>query len=184
MPFVVPSVVGQRVRIDPMGPGDLQGVADLDWLRSLHPAMAGWAPMAAAPGTGMLRRPGATDDPVGVLVANDLPGYEGVANVSIFADTDRAPGGLALEGYALFVDALFAQGARIVHHEVLALNGPVRRIMRGLRLPATATYREHAYAAGRWWDVTIHSFDERYWRSLVDRLPRLPVATSHGEPTV
>lgn len=175
-----PSRSGQRVRIDPIQPADQDELLDLDWHRSLHPAMAGWAARAGFSGTGtaVLRdvRGGTTGAIVGAIDAVALPGYPGVMSVSIFVDGERARGGAALEGYALYVDALFEQGVRVVHHEVLELNDPIRRAMRALRLEASARLREHAYVGGRWWDVLVYSYDEAHWRSVLDRLPRNPVS--------
>ncbi len=186
MPFVAPTVDGQRVRVRPADPGDLDDLADLDWQRSLHPAMGGWAPRPAggpSPSTAVLLAPSG-EEIVGAVDARDLLGYPGVVNVSMYTDATAALGGLALEGYAHCIQSVFAQGARIIHHEVLALNRPIRRLMRGLRVEPTARYRDHAFVAGRLWDVIAYSYDETHWRSILDRLPRSPLrrVDSDGRP--
>lgn len=174
--IVAPTVAGRRASLTPVGHGDLEDLLDLDWHRSLHPAMAGWSPRTQAnPGTALIR-PASTPDPVGVLDAQPLPGYDDVVNLSIYTDTAQARGGVALEAYGLYVESLFTQGARLIHHEILALNAPILRVLRGIRLQPTARLREHAYAAGRWWDVLVFSYDETHWRSTLDRLPRHPFA--------
>ena len=179
--FIAPTIVGERVSITPLAEADRDELAELDWDRAAHPAMAGWAahPVGqAAAGTALLRsrRESTRGQLVGAIDAMTLPGYDGVANVSIFTDTSRAAGGLALEGYGLYVDDLFRQGARLIHHEVLSLNLPIRRAMRAFRLQPTATYRDHAYAAGRFWDVLVYSYGEDHWRSTLAAMPNNPVS--------
>lgn len=185
--FAAPVISGRRVSIAPATEHDLVEIADLDWRRSLHPAMGGWwaRPSGApGPGTVVLRRGDAPDgEIVGTLDARELLGYPGVINLSMFTDDSRARGGMALEGYALTVDTLFAQGARLIHHEVITLNRPILRLMRALRIERTAHLREHAYAAGRWWDVAVFSFDREVWRSILDRMPNNPVDSLEATPT-
>lgn len=180
MSFVAPTIAGERVALSPATAADADDLAHLDWQRSQHPAMGGWMSRpvgVAATGTAILRRVDAVagDPPVGAIDAVGLPGYPGVVNVSIYTDTARAPGGLALEGYGLYVDSLFAQGARVVHHEVIALNSPIKRLLRAIRLEPTARLRDHAYAAGRWWDVLVYSYDRARWEDMLARVPRNPV---------
>lgn len=132
----------------------------LDWRRSLHPAMGGPVARLAAGGEGAyLLRERATNEIVGVLDARPLSGYDGVVNLSIFVDTTRARSGLALEAYGRLIVSLFERGARVLHHEVLALNTPVQRMLRGVGVAPSARFRDHAYAAGRFWDVIVFSYD-------------------------
>jgi RimJ/RimL family protein N-acetyltransferase len=184
--FTAPSVTGQRVRVDPAAPDDLTAMQELDWRRSSDPVMGGWVHRPAlgpGPGTAVLR-PIDGEVIVGALDVVELPGYPGVANVSIFTDMDRARGGMALEAYALVVDAAFAQGARLIHHEVLSLNRPIQRVLRGIGVEPSARLRDHAYVAGRWWDVLVFSYPEAHWRRVLERFPRNPlVPRATDQPT-
>ena len=173
--FTAPTAVGQRVRVDPATPDDAASMQSLDWRRSTDPVMGGWINRPAlGPGTAVLR-PVDHDEVVGAMDVAELPGYPGVANVSIFADMEKARGGMALEAYALVVDAVFGQGARLVHQEVLSLNRPIQRILRGIGVQPSARLRDHAYVAGRWWDVLVFSFSEDEWQRVLERFPRNPV---------
>ena len=175
--FSAPSVRGQRVRVDPATPTDADAMRELDWRRSADPVMGGWIHRPApGPGTAVLRPPDGRDEIVGAIDVVELPGYPGVANVSIFTDMDRARGGMALEAYALVVDAAFAQGARLVHHEVLSINRPIQRVLRGIGVAPSARLRDHAYVAGRWWDVLVFSYAQAHWRDVLERFPRNPLA--------
>lgn len=167
----------QRVALAPVTQADLVELEDLDWHRSLHPAMGGW--MSRPPGslaTATLVRALATGELIGVIDAAPLPGYDGVTSLSVYTDTERARGGLALEAYARAVTGIFASGTRLVHHEVLELNGPIHRVLRGIGITPSARLREHAYAAGRYWDVLVYSYDATRWDHLLTRvLPRNPL---------
>jgi RimJ/RimL family protein N-acetyltransferase len=182
--FVAPTLEGTRVRLEPASSADRDELAELDWLRSLHPAMAGWfaRPRTVAPGTAVMRGLDG-GQVVGVLDAAGLPGYADVVSVSVYTDTARASGGWALEAYALFVSALFEQGVRLIHHEVLELNRPIQRILRGIGVAQTARLREHAYVAGRFWDVLVYSYDRAHWDHLLDHVvPRNPLRAQAAAP--
>jgi RimJ/RimL family protein N-acetyltransferase len=170
------------VVLAPVTQADLPELESLDWHRSLHPAMGGW--MSRPPGslaTATLVRTLPTGELIGVIDAAPLPGYDGVTSLSVYTDTQRARGGLALEAYARAVNGLFASGTRLVHHEVLELNGPIHRVLRGIGIAPSARLREHAYAAGRYWDVLVYSYDATRWDHLLTRvLPRNPLRQGNG----
>ena len=168
---------GERVRIAPATALDVVQLGAMDWRRSLHPALGGWVGtgISARPGCGVLHDDTRPDSVVGAVDAQTLPGYPGVVNVSLFVDEDRAPGGAALEAYGVRVSQLFEQGARRIHQEVLVLNRPIRRLLRGLGFAPEAVLREHGWAAGRFWDVEVFSFDRAGWEALLGRFPRAPV---------
>ncbi len=165
-----------RVRLEPATDADLDALEDLDWHRSLHPAMGGWLVRPAASSRTIIVRAVDGDELIGVIDAAPLPGYDAVTSLSVFTDTARAHGGLALEAYARVVMQLFDGGTRLIHHEVLELNRPIQRLLRGIGVTASARYREHAYAAGRFWDVLVYSYDAAQWNHLLGRVvPRNPV---------
>jgi RimJ/RimL family protein N-acetyltransferase len=109
---------------------------------------------------------------VGVVASNRLPGD--IASFLIFLDPDhgRAPHGM--EATALYVSHLFDSGARLVMADVLAFN-PVNRLLQRVGLMPQARLREHVYAAGRFWDVLVYSFDRDEWLAalgpFLDRMP-------------
>ena len=146
-------------------------VLHLDWLRAQHPVMGGMNTRSAPTGSWALAvfRDKRGSEPVGLLEAHPLPGYPGVVNVSIFTDRAAVSAGPAIDAYGLYVSQLFRQGVRLVHHEVLEFNRPVHRIMRRLEVEPSARLREHAYVAGRWWDVLVYSYDARHWQGVLAR---------------
>ncbi|MGH9086223.1 MAG: GNAT family N-acetyltransferase [Acidimicrobiales bacterium] len=174
---------GPRVRLSPPTDADRPDLDDLDWRRSLHPGMGGWLvrPIAGDVRTSLVRS--VTDDePIGVIDVAPLPGYAEVMSVSLYIDPTRARGGLAFEAYARVVTQLFESGTRLVHHEVLELNRPILRLFRGIGEPPSARLREHAYSAGRLWDVLVFAFDSPRWNHLLGRLvPRNPVRRAPSE---
>ncbi len=166
-----PAIIGTTVVLEPIAAVHADALRSLDWLRSLHPVMAGPLAGPRAPGAdGYVVRAVRTGELVGVLDARPLPGYQGVTNVSIFTDGDRAGSGLALEAYGRLVLHLFQTGTRIVHHEVLEMNRPIQRALRGMGLEPTARLRSHAYVAGRFWDVLVFSLDRPTAESILGRV--------------
>lgn len=173
------------MRVDPATPADAVAMAELDWRRSADPVMGGWINRPVpGPGTAVLRPADGRDEIVGALDVVELPGYPGVANISIFTDMDRARGGIALEAYALVVDAAFGQGARLIHHEVLSINRPIQRVLRGIGVQPSARLRDHAYVAGRWWDVLVFSYAAAHWGEVLARFPRNPLSAPAPDSSV
>lgn len=156
----------------------------MDWLRSLSPEMGGRFRRQEQSLTAAttLFRARSTGELLGVLEAAFLPGYPDVANVSIFTDTAVAAPGWAMDAYGLHVALLFERGARLVHHEVLELNRPIQRILRGIGVEPSARYREHAYAAGRLWDVIVYSYDRAHWEGVLARFGRRRVGRPLAPP--
>lgn len=184
----VGSAEGVWVYLEPLDPAHRPELDRLDWLRSQLPEMGGWSrrPPPTAPWASTLFRSRATGELLGVIDAIPLPGYPGVVNVSIFTDTAGASPGWAMDAYGLCVAQLFEQGVRLVHHEVLELNRPVQRILRGIGLRPSACFREHAYVAGRMWDVLVFSFDREHWKGVLTRFSQRRVgrtAAGSGGPT-
>lgn len=174
--FVTRALEGKTIRLDPAGPDDAIELGDLDWVRSLQPGMGGWfARSSVSPGTLALRA--IHGGPiVGAIEARGLPGYPGVANVSMYTDPALARPGRILEAYALLVDDLFAQGVDLVHHEVLEMNRPIHRILVGIGVRPTARLRQHAFVAGRFWDVLVYAYDQKHWEHVLTKVaPRNPV---------
>ena len=158
-PVVPPVVAGETIVLEAVQARHAHELAELDWKRGLHPGMAG--PLAAARTaevSTLLARSVATGRVVAVLDAADMLGYPGVRNVSIYADAASTERGEALEAYGRFVLHELDGGARLIHHEVLELNRPIQRIFAALGLQATASLRQHAYVAGRFWDVLVYAY--------------------------
>lgn len=168
------TICGLWVRLEPVNDDNRDELTELDWKRSQTPEMGGWfvRPDSGPAWGTMLFRSLKTGVALGVLDAAPLPGYADVVNVSIFADTDTSPAGWAMEAYIQFVAHLFEVGVRLVHHEVLEINKPMLRILRGAGIPSTARLRRHGYAAGRWSDVLIYSYDQTGFQSLLGRFGR------------
>lgn len=159
---------GPQVTIETVAPGQRE-LDEIDWFRSLHPAMGG--PLVRLVSTGAhLVREVTSGRLVGVLDAAPVPGYPDVASVSIYSDPARAQAGWALEAYGTFVLSLFEQGIRLVHHEVLEFNRPIQRILRGLGVQPSARLRSHAFVAGRFWDVLVFSYDRAHLDHIVERV--------------
>jgi RimJ/RimL family protein N-acetyltransferase len=111
---------------------------------------------------------------VGVVDNSGLPG--GVTVVAIYLDPEHGRAGWGMEAITLYVTYLFDQGARLVTAEVLGFNAAMIGVLRTLKIEPQARLREHAYVAGRYWDVLVYSFDRTEWVTKVveryrDRLP-------------
>jgi RimJ/RimL family protein N-acetyltransferase len=166
------AIVGTYVVIEPATAAHAADLRSLDWLRSLRPVMAG--PLVRAGNeSAYLVRAASTHDIVGVLDVAAVPGYADVASVSIYTDTRRARQGWALEAYGRLVLSLFDRRVRLIHHEVLEMNAPVQRILRAMGVAPSARLRDHAYVAGRFWDVLVYSYDlDQFDRVLHHVFPR------------
>jgi hypothetical protein len=175
-----PLLVGETVALEVLSETHGSEVAELDWQRALHPAMAGPLTGGRLGATTFVARPVDGGRAVAILDAVDILGYPGVRNVSIYADRERAAGAVALEAYGRFVLHELDAGARLIHHEVLALNRPVRRLFQGLGLDATARLRDHAYVAGRHWDVLVYSYGRDELDAILARA--FPRARRGGDP--
>ena len=123
---------------------------------------------------------------IGVVENHALPG--GVAAYLIYLDP-RTRGGFGLEATALYVSLLFDSGARLVTADVFEFNTAVIRMLRKAHLEPHARLREHAYAAGRFWDVLVYYLDLESWKRFLKhherRLPggdRRPVALGSRTP--
>ena len=173
----------ERIELEPIGLG-LQGhwielkdtvtPQDMERFatsRRLDPAMgAGGGPVSSPYAPPMLiveRRSGAT---VGMIENHGLPG--GVAVVVVYLDRARGRAGYGVEALALYVSHLFDSGARHVTGEVLAFNTAMVRVMHHMTLPPRARMREHVFAAGRFWDLLVYSFDREQWLSGLGRYRR------------
>lgn len=123
---------------------------------------------------------------IGVVENHALPG--GVAAYVIYLDP-RSRVGFGLEATALYVSLLFDAGVRLVTADVFEFNTAVIRMLRSAHLEPHARLREHAYAAGRFWDVLVFYLDLDGWKRFLKRherrLPggdRRPVALGSRAP--
>ena len=184
-PVLPPVVVGETVVLEALGPHHDAELAELDWQRGLHPGMAGPL-MGGHYGTHetLVARSRERGDVVAVLDATEMIGYPGVRSVSIYSDARRAGRGVALEAYGRFVLHQLDTGSRLIHHEVLELNEPIRRIFAALGLEVTARFRSHAYIAGRFWDVLVYSYDRPQLDAILARVfPRGRRSSDTDGPT-
>jgi RimJ/RimL family protein N-acetyltransferase len=182
----MPVLEGTWVRLEYAGAENQEEIEELDQKRSQRPEMGGWfsRPAPVAPWATVVIRSKATGVPVGVIDATPLPGYPGVVNVSQFMDMRAARTGWAIDAYGLYITHLFDLGVRLVHHEVLEMNTPVHRMMRGAQLEASARLRDHGYAAGRLWDVLVYSYDHEHWQTVLARFRgRRLGRPHHPQPT-
>jgi RimJ/RimL family protein N-acetyltransferase len=182
----VPVLVGTWVRLDYAGPDNEAEIEDLDRKRAEVPEMGGWfsRPAPVAPWATVVVRSKTSGAPVGVIDAVPLPGYPGVMNVSQFMDMQAARTGWAIDAYGLYITHLFDLGVRLVHHEVLEMNTPVQRMMRGARLEPSARLRDHGYAAGRLWDVFVYSYDRAHWETVLAKFGGRRLGRAHPtQPT-
>lgn len=168
------SVEGRWVRLEPVDDSNRDELAELDWKRSQLPAMGGWfvRPDPVTPWATMLIRGKESGQVAGVIEASPLPGYPGVANVSQFMDAEATRILWAMDAYGMYITHLFEQGVRLVHHEVLEINRPVQRLMKGIKLEPTARMRQHGYAAGQLWDVLVYSYGAAHWQTVLAKFPR------------
>ena len=163
------DIDGTWVRLEALRESHLDELAELDWGRAASPNMGGLVRRGGSEAATMVFRSRRTGEALGVLDAVPLTGYPGVCNVSVFTDEAVAGAGLAIDAYGIYVTALFASGVRLIHHEVFEFNRPIRRILSAAGVESSARLREHGYAAGRWWDVLVYSYDEPHWRGVQAR---------------
>ena len=163
-----PALAGVSLSLETYGEEHLADVARLDRVRGGMAVMGGMSkrPAYLHPLDVTLVARSRNGDVVGVVDARALPGYDRVVNVTMFFDPQRARRGVAMEAYTIAGPFLFGRGVRVIHHEVLDCNTTMRRILERARIPVRATMREHAYVAGRFWDVHVYSLDEEAWHGL------------------
>jgi RimJ/RimL family protein N-acetyltransferase len=165
---------GSWIALEPPGEANAEALAELDRKARLHPAMGGGirsGTNAFAPE--MLireRREGAI---VGVVLNHRMPAD--IAAYFIYLDPDKGRAGYGIEATALYVSHLFDCGARLVTADVLSFNRAVIGILGKAGIKPQARLREHAYAAGRFWDVLVFSFGVDEWIGALARYrPMLP----------
>jgi RimJ/RimL family protein N-acetyltransferase len=117
----------------------------------------------------MVIRANATGEAFGLVENGEMVGYPGVAVVLIFVDSAKARPGVAMEAFAMYVQHVFASGARLVHFEVVAFNEPVLRMLRRIGVNEQARLRDQMYTGGRFWDVQVFAFDAEQFKGIVSR---------------
>ena len=170
------AVVGSWVTLEPFSAANRAEVRQLELIRQRTPNLggAGRRPDALKTfGPAMLIRANATGEALGLVENGEMTGYPGVAVVLIFVDTSRARPGVAMEAFAMYVEHVFACGARLVHLEVVAFNEPVLRMVRRIGVSAQARMRDQMYTGGRFWDLLVFGFDAAQYRQIVSRYARM-----------
>ena len=113
----------------------------------------------------MIVRERRSGDALGVVQNHTLPGD--IAVFIVYLDTQLARAGFGFEAVVLYISHLFDSGARLVTSEVLEFNAPVLRVIKRIGLVPQARLREHAFAAGRFWDVHVYSMDREVWLRII-----------------
>jgi hypothetical protein len=119
----------------------------------------------------MIIRERRTGQPVGFVENHAMPG--GVAVLVVYMNRQRGRPGYGVEAAAIYISHLFDCGARLVVCEVLSLNDEALGIMRKAGWEPQARLRDHVYAAGRFWDLLIFSFDRTDWLRTAARYRRI-----------
>jgi hypothetical protein len=174
-----PSIVGGWVVLEPISEANRKEAARLDAIRQRTPnlggAAAGRRDGLKAFGPAMLIRARHSGLAIGLIENGEMAGYPGVAVVLIFTDPAEAGGRLAVEAFVLYVARLFANGAALVHVEVLEFNQRVLRMARHVGLHEQVRMRDQVYAGGRFWDVIVFAADHGQWSKIFERYqPMLP----------
>lgn len=165
---------GSWIELVDSGPDVREQLGDFDNRRRLNPAMGARGRRGLSPyGPPMVIRDLRSGRAVGMVENHGLPA--GIAVYLIYLDPELGRPGFGLEATALYVSHLFDHGARLVTAEVLSFNLDVIGIMRKAGWPEQARLREHVFAAGRFWDVLVYSFDQASWERALSRYrSRLP----------
>ena len=181
------GLVGTWIELEPYSAANPHEFADLDVRRELNPLMgSGSQSRSNQIAPRMLVRVRSTGEAVGVVENHTLPG-----NIAVFVtylDRTRARHGYGFESVVLYISHLFDCGARLVNSEVLECNAEMISIIRKVNVLPQARLREHAYVAGRYWDLIIYSMDRAQWVGIVDRYRRMlpggdrPPAALGGNP--
>ena len=108
---------------------------------------------------------------VGVVVSHRLPAD--IAAFIIYVDPEHGRAGYGIEATALYISHLFDSGARLVTADVLSFNKAVIGILTRIGINPQARLREHAFAAGQFWDVLVFSFTAEEWIRAVARYRRI-----------
>jgi RimJ/RimL family protein N-acetyltransferase len=157
---------GHWVNLEPLSADNAIEAAQLNRPREMTPQMGGAQERIDVPGPfgpPLAVRLAASGEVVGLMESGEMVGYPGVAVVVIFIDPERAPAGAGVEAYTMFIDYVFAWGARIVHLEVLSFNREVLSLLRKAKQTPQARLRDHVYVAGRHWDLVIFGFTHAEW---------------------
>ena len=175
-PEATVEIHGVAIDLEAYGPANAQEVADLDARRFRHPVMAGSLdrpPYTTRLDLTLVARSLRDGKVVGTVDARAVPGHDEVVNLVLFFDPEIARPGLAMEAFSVAVPYLLDRGVRIVHQEVLACNLPMLRILRRAGIEEQAAFREHAFAAGRFWDVHVFAMDREGFMRMASRLQRV-----------
>lgn len=157
---------GHWVILEPLSAENAVEVAQLNRPREMTPQMGGAQERRDVPssfGPPLVVRLAASSEAVGLMENGEMIGYPGVAVVVIFVDPARARAGAALEAYTMYIDYVFAWGARVVHLEVLSFNREVLSLLRKAKAAPQVRLRQHAFVAGHYWDLLVFGFTHAEW---------------------
>jgi RimJ/RimL family protein N-acetyltransferase len=157
---------GHWVNLEPLSADNAVEVAQLNRPREMTAQMGGAHERRDVPssfGPALVVRLAASGEVVGLMENGEMVGYPGVAVVVIFIDPERARPGPALEAYTMYIDYVFAWGARVVHLEILSFNREVLSLLKKAKAAPQVRLRDHAYVAGRYWDLVVFGFTHAEW---------------------
>lgn len=161
-------LAGRRVTLEPIAAGARAEVDALDRRRGAlprtgHPFLRGLPQSSFAPPLAIRSNRGGTV--VGTVGNWVVDAQRSVAELTLFVDPGLSRPGDALEAYLLYVEHLFARGARRLQLTVHGFDGPGLRILARLGVHGEARLHEHVYALGFFWDVVVFAFArEDVWR--------------------
>ena len=168
------AISGTWTTLEPLSPAN-RGEADrLGRVRERTPnlgGLAGQQDLSRRFGAPMLIRENRGGSAIGLVSNGEMIGYPGVAVILIYVDPEARPG-IAMEAFAMYVDHVFRQGARLAHFEVLAFNTPVLRMLAKIGVREQARLRDQVYAGGRFWDVAVFAFSAGQYREIRARYAR------------
>jgi len=170
------ALAGSWVTLEPFSAANRAEVRRLDVSRQRTPNLGGAAIRLDAMksfGPAMLIRANTTGEAFGLVENAEMTGYPGVAVVLIFVDPDLARPGVAMEAFAIYVQHVFASGARLVHIEVVEFNEPVLRMLHRIGVGQQARLRDQMYTGGRFWDVLVFGFDSEQFKMVWSRYARI-----------
>ena len=171
-----PQLNGNWVTLEPLSADNAVQVAQLGRHRELMAQMGGAQERRDPPrsfGSPLVVRIVPSGEVVGLMENGEMTGYPGVAVIVVYVDPRRARPGAALEAYVMYVDYVFASGARVVHIEVMSFNREVLSLLRKAKQEPQARFRDHAYVAGRYWDLVVFGFTRAEWMVQVSPWRRL-----------
>jgi len=158
---------GHWSTLEPITQANVAEVRALDEGRRQTPGMGGYYQLPAVAGRygpAMALRDNRTGTVFGVVENDEMRGYPGVAVFIVYVDQTLARPGYAMEAAGIYIPTLYANGASIVHVEVLSFNRLLTHMFAHRGHPPDVRMRRHAYVGGHYWDLLVYAFDREQWQ--------------------